>query len=135
MTDTPSSYHAAAVLTSGGMWQARVDELPEVRIAPHRSLSQLQRRVRKAIAEHQGLGTDAEALVLVMVASTGDPAFDQHIEEARTLRTRADELAAQARKAAAPLAARLVKAGVSTRDAGALLGVSAALVSSMTSTT
>jgi hypothetical protein len=150
MTPTPSSYHARAVLKSGGIWQADVDELPEVRSA-HRSLSQLETRLRHAVAEQHAVPADAVLLrrdndgqedtvpqgniLILMTTSTGERAFDDQIAEARNLRRQADELAAQARKLAAPLATRLVrKKGVSTRDAGSLLGISAATVSSMTST-
>ena len=150
MTTTPSSYHARAVLTSGGIWQADVDELPEVRPA-HRSLSQLDTRLLRAVAEQHGISSDSvllrrdngvqedqlppDTVLLVVTTSTGDVNLDAQISQARDLRRQADELAAKARKLAAPLAQRLVrKKGVSTRDAGSLLGISAATVSSMTST-
>ncbi|MGW2865617.1 hypothetical protein [Streptomyces sp. NPDC001205] len=146
MTSTPSSYHAHAVLTPGGLWQADVDELPEVRES-HRSLSQLQTRVRKAVAKAEGLDIEAVTLAVLtvdparttqsgsitldMTISTGDEAFDTELTAARELRREAERLARQARLAAAPLAKRLVSAGVSHRDAGTLLSVSGALVSEL----
>ncbi|MFC9431493.1 hypothetical protein [Streptomyces sp. NPDC056987] len=130
MKTTPSSYRVHAVLTSGGLWNASVETLPEV--SEHdRSLSKLNAKIRKAIAL-QGENLNPEELTLEVITSTGDASFDQALAEARTLRHRADELAEQARTKAAPLAQRLVQAGVSQRDAGTLLSVSAALVSSMT---
>ncbi|MFE0107093.1 hypothetical protein [Streptomyces sp. NPDC059009] len=130
MTDTSSScFHVRAVLTTGGLWQPSIDELPEVEVDPTRSLSRLGTLVRQAIAEHEGL--DREALVLEIVPSTGDEGLDQQLTDARNLRREADQLAEQARTAAEPLAKRLARAGVSQRDAGALLGISAASVSAL----
>ncbi|BBG20768.1 hypothetical protein RVR_P225 (plasmid) [Actinacidiphila reveromycinica] len=152
MSPTPSSYHARAVLKSGGIWQAVVDELPEVRPA-HRSLSQLDTRLRQAIADQHGVPkdsvlirrdtaqgndepTDTDGVLLLVTISTGDTDLDARIAEARTMRLQADQLALKARELATPLAEQLVrKKGVSTRDAGSLLGISAATVSIMTSTT
>lgn len=147
MTNTPSSsYHAHAVLTSGGLWQATVEELPEVRES-HRSLSQLQTRVRKAVAGAEGLDVEAVTLAVLtvdparttesgsitldMTISTGDEGLDTELAAARALRREAERLARQARLAAAPLAQRLVTAGVSHRDTGTLLSVSGALVSDL----
>ncbi|MFD8386164.1 hypothetical protein ACFV2X_47990 [Streptomyces sp. NPDC059679] len=130
MTHTPSTYHVRAVLASG-VWTATVDELPGVE-ASHRSLSQLERRVRDSIA--QGKHLDAEALPLEIAYATGDDTFDQELAEARNLRHQANKLAEQARAAAAPLAKRLVSQGVSHRDAGTLLAVSGALVTSLIKT-
>jgi hypothetical protein len=129
MTDTSSSYHARAVLTEGGLWQPRVVELPEVEIDPHRSLSRLESNVRQAVARHEGLNT--EALVLEMAHSTGDATFDQELTDAQALRREAEQLAERARAAAVPLAKKLTKKGVSLRDAGTLLGISAATVSAL----
>lgn len=127
---TSSSFHVQAVLTTGGLWEAVVKELPEVRPA-HRSLSQLQNRVRKEIAKARNL--DPEVVDLDVVISTGDAAFDAEIDRARELRVQAAKLEEQARAAAVPLAQRLVRRhGVSTRDAGLLLGYSGASVSGMT---
>ncbi|MFI5752446.1 hypothetical protein ACIBBE_42870 [Streptomyces sp. NPDC051644] len=126
---TSRSYHVRAVLGPGGLWQGSVDELSEVTDA-HRSLSQLQNRMRKAISQHL-TDTSAEDVALVLETSTGDQEFDSTISEARDLRRRADELAKQARAKAAPVARRLVAAGVSHRDAGTLLGVSGALISGL----
>ncbi|MFK8851156.1 hypothetical protein [Streptomyces sp. Ac-502] len=136
MTTTPSSapaptHHVRAVLSTGGMWQAEVIELPEVRDA-HRSLSQLESRVRKAIAQVQG--GDA-ALHLEFTTSTGDAGLDERIAEARELRRQALEMADRARAAAVPLAQLLVRHhGVSVRDAGTLLDYSGGAISTMTKT-
>lgn len=129
MSSTPRSYHAHAVLTPGGLWRGTVRELPEVH-EEHRSLAQLERRVRRAVASaREGLQPDEVPLDIEF--STGNDAFDEEIARAREKRKLADELARQARTAAVPLAQRLVKAGVSHRDAGTLLGTSGALVSAM----
>ncbi|WP_433860300.1 hypothetical protein [Streptomyces kronopolitis] len=127
---TPSSFHVRAILTTGGLWEASVQELPEVRPA-HRSLSQLQTRVRAEIAKARSL--DPEAIDLKVATSTGDEEFDAEIDQARKLRAQAAELEEKARAAAVPLAQRLVRRhGVSTRDAGLLLGYSGSSVSGMT---
>ncbi|GAA2686968.1 hypothetical protein [Streptomyces lunalinharesii] len=129
MTRTPSSIPVRATLTTGGLWEAEIVELPEVRPA-HRSLSQLQARVRAAIAKAHG--TDSGDVELDLTISTGSAEFDAEITAARELRAKAAELEEQARAAAVPLAQRLVRSGVSTRDAGLLLGYSGASVSGMT---
>ncbi|MEU8623074.1 hypothetical protein [Streptomyces sp. NPDC048623] len=131
MTSTPRSYHATALLTSGGLWHASVTELPDVH-AEHRSLSQLERRVRRAIANTRD-DLQPEDIRLEVEVSTGDKKLDREIADARAKRELSDELARQARAAALPIARRLVDAGVSHRDAGTLLGTSAALVSSLVS--
>ncbi|MGW5119185.1 hypothetical protein ACWEQ8_27635 [Streptomyces noursei] len=129
MTRTPSSIPVQATLTTGGLWEADIAELPEVR-PTHRSLSQLQARIRTAIAKAHGL--DAADVELDLKISTGSAEFDAEITAARELRAKAAELEEQARAAAVPLAQRLVRSGVSTRDAGLLLGYSGASVSGMT---
>ncbi|MFF2902721.1 hypothetical protein [Streptomyces sp. NPDC057966] len=126
--NTSRSYHVRAVLGPGGLWQGSVVDLPEV-TASHRSLSQLKSRLSKAIGQHTD--TSTEDVALELETSTGDQEFDSRINEARDLRRRADLLAKEARTTAAPVARRLVAAGVSTRDAGTLLGVSASLISGM----
>ncbi|MEU3356107.1 hypothetical protein [Streptomyces sp. NPDC037389] len=133
---TPSSYTAHALLTTGGRWKACVDEVPEVQAAD-RSLSRLESQIRKQIAARiDGPGAhDPKDIELDLVTTTGDQEFDHDLATARETRRQADELAQQARTAAKPLARRLVDAGVSTRDAGTLLGISAALVSALTSET
>ncbi|MEU6460182.1 hypothetical protein [Streptomyces sp. NPDC047065] len=127
MNSTSRSFHVRAVLTTGGLWQGSVDELPEV-THTHRSLAQLESRLQKKISE-----TCGEPFELVMVTSTGDTAFDDQLTRARDLRTQADDLARQAREAAQPLAKRLTALGVSQRDAGRLLSVSGSLVAAMLS--
>ncbi|MFI1831318.1 hypothetical protein ACH41E_33465 [Streptomyces sp. NPDC020412] len=126
MTGTP--YHLKALLTPGGLWRARVDEVPELH-EEHRSLAQLERRVLRAVSISRGVAPST--MQLAVSISTGNDEFDQALTDARETRARADELARQARTAAAPLAQRLIRAGVSHRDAGRLLGTSGALVSSM----
>ncbi|MCW8383936.1 hypothetical protein [Streptomyces justiciae] len=130
--NTSRSYHVRAVLSTGGLWQGSVRELPEVTDA-HRSLNRLEDRMRRAIEAHRAQqgDTPATAFELEMEFSTGDESFDADLSHARELRHRADELARQARQVAAPLAKRLATAGVSQRDAGTLLSISAALVSTL----
>lgn len=132
MTDTSRSYHVRAVLSTGGLWQGSVDELPEVQ-GTHRSLSALEKRIQAGIERHLGQGGDSDpaGFELELIPSTGDPEFDSQLTEARDLRRRANVLVEQARAAAAPLARRLVAAGVSTRDAGSLLDVSGSLIHGM----
>ncbi|ORT54203.1 hypothetical protein [Streptomyces sp. CB03238] len=129
MNRTPSSYHVQALLTPGGLWRASVKELPGVQ-EQHRSLAQMERRVRRAIASTTE-GLQPEDVRLDIEYSTGDSGFDHELATARAKRELADELAQQARKAAVPLAQRLVRAGVSHRDAGTLLGTSGGLVTAM----
>ncbi|MFH8993134.1 hypothetical protein [Streptomyces sp. NPDC017940] len=131
MTDTSRSFDAHAVLTAGGLWQAYVENLPEVQDT-HRSLSQLHTRLRKLISEHEGL--PLEDIVLTISPRTGDPQLDGELVAARELRREAERLAAQARTAAVPLARRLTSLGVSVRDAGTLLAVSGATVSALLKT-
>ncbi|WP_327359807.1 hypothetical protein [Streptomyces sp. NBC_01304] len=128
MTDTSSSVPVNAVLSAGGLWRGSCESLPEV-TDTNRSLSALETRMRRKIAEHSGL--DADAVTVTVTPSTGDKRLDAQLAEARELRRQADELATRARASAVPLAQKLIDKGVSNRDAGTLLGVSGALVNSL----
>ncbi|MFJ2819096.1 hypothetical protein [Streptomyces sp. NPDC087294] len=128
MTNTSaSSYHVRAVLSTGGLWKGSCDELPGVG-ETHRSLSQLEARMRAAIGKHAAV---SGAFELAIIHSTGETHFDNDLAKARDLRRRANALVEQARAAAVPLAKKLTGAGVSNRDAGTLLGVSGSLINTM----
>ena len=130
---TPRSFHARFTLTEGGRWQARVDELPEVRPAD-RSLSKLENRLRRDIAQVEG--SEEGSLHLEITISTGDDALDADVSRVCALRAEAKRLAEQARAAAAPAARHLTERGVSLRDTGSVLGgYSASAVSALISNT
>ncbi|MFC9068725.1 hypothetical protein [Streptomyces harbinensis] len=136
MPTTPSSTVTVHVsLTPGGLWRVTALDvlLPGVRVTARRSLAQLERAARAAIATHRGV--DPDAITITLEISTGDADLDADIEQARALRELAADVEAKARAAALPPARRLRDAGVSVRDAGRLLGYSGAAISVMTSTT
>lgn len=125
--------YEVVVTREDGVWLAEIPSL----VGAHtfsRTLAGLDRAVREVVV----LATDLPDehmpdLRLAYEFRTGEPEIDNAATEVRTLRARADDMAADAVRRTGSAAVALVAQGLSVRDIAAVLGVSPQRVSQLTS--
>lgn len=123
------------VTREDGTWLADVPELEGAHTYA-RTLPALDRAVREVVVMAADRpDEEMPALQLAYDYRTGDPDVDVTAAEIRTLRVRADQLAATATARTSAAAALLVERGLSVRDVAAMLGISPQRVSQLTGNT
>lgn len=130
LTDEPA--YEVVVTREDDVWLADIPSLAGAHTYS-RTLSALDRAVREVVVlAADRPDEDMPSLRLDYHYRTGEPDIDDNAAEVRTLRARADELAATATLRTGEAAEVLVARGLSVRDVAAVLGISPQRVSQLT---